>query len=208
MRSNGRYGQAHRTTNQRGTKIQGFDIASYQDVADRIKTFGWPPEAPADKGHPGAELCRDASISIRALLAKVEKTEDKVATMKAEAADAAFRGKERGSAQPGAEVELVTEMIEAAQLKERRKERREGRNGSLDGRIRETSRETMTPKDYLRIRTDLKLTQAALARLLGLASARSIRRYETGERTPGGPIRMLYKWLDEERNDDEVRLRH
>ena len=52
----------------------------------------------------------------------------------------------------------------------------------------------MTPADLLDIRRVLGLSQNAMARELGLGAngARTVRRYESGEVEPSGPVRRLY----------------
>lgn len=56
----------------------------------------------------------------------------------------------------------------------------------------------MTPSEVRSIRHQLGLTQAGLAQLLRLSTARggrSIREYELGERTPSGPVTLALEAL-------------
>ena len=56
----------------------------------------------------------------------------------------------------------------------------------------------MTPADLRAIRVGLGLSQAAMARELGLGAngGRTVRRYESGDVEPSGPVRRLYRALE------------
>ena len=53
------------------------------------------------------------------------------------------------------------------------------------------------PEELRQIRKDAGLSQSKLARLFGLADARTVRRYESGEFIPPGPVVKLYHMLRE-----------
>ena len=55
----------------------------------------------------------------------------------------------------------------------------------------------LTPEELRQIRKDAGLSQSKLARLLGLSNGRTIRRYESGELIPPGPVVKLYHMLRE-----------
>jgi transcriptional regulator with XRE-family HTH domain len=54
----------------------------------------------------------------------------------------------------------------------------------------------MTPERFRAIRQRAGLSQARLAALLRLSDGRTIRRYETGERSIPGPVSLLMEMLD------------
>jgi DNA-binding transcriptional regulator YiaG len=54
----------------------------------------------------------------------------------------------------------------------------------------------MTPERFRAIRQRAGLSQARLAALLRLSDGRTIRRYETGERSIPGPVLLLMEMLD------------
>lgn len=53
----------------------------------------------------------------------------------------------------------------------------------------------MTPSEFREGRLTLGLSQSQLARLFLVSSARTIRRWETGERDIPGPAVVLMRWL-------------
>ena len=57
------------------------------------------------------------------------------------------------------------------------------------------SRLQIEPAELKQIRLDKGLSQRALAELIGLGKhgARTVRRYETGELNPSGPVIRLYQ---------------
>jgi DNA-binding transcriptional regulator YiaG len=55
----------------------------------------------------------------------------------------------------------------------------------------------MTPAQFKAIRHKLGLTQSGLAARLRVEDIRSIRRYETGERSISGPVSLLMELMDE-----------
>ncbi len=57
----------------------------------------------------------------------------------------------------------------------------------------------MTPETFKSIRREAGLTQAGLAALLRIEDARTIRRYEAGERKVSGPVSILMEMLDDGR---------
>lgn len=54
----------------------------------------------------------------------------------------------------------------------------------------------MTPDDFIRIRKQLGLSQAGLARLLGIKEDRTIRRWEAGEIAITGPAALCMRFLE------------
>jgi DNA-binding transcriptional regulator YiaG len=54
----------------------------------------------------------------------------------------------------------------------------------------------MTPAEFKAIRHKLGLTQSGLAARLRVEDIRSIRRYETGERSISGPVSLLMELMD------------
>lgn len=54
----------------------------------------------------------------------------------------------------------------------------------------------MTPATFKAIRLRLGLTQSGLARILRVDDLRTIRRYETGERSISGPVSLLMELID------------
>ena len=54
----------------------------------------------------------------------------------------------------------------------------------------------MTPATFKSIRTRFGLTQTQLAARLRIEDLRTIRRYETGERSISGPVSLLMELLD------------
>ena len=54
----------------------------------------------------------------------------------------------------------------------------------------------MTPTTFKAIRERAGLTQSGLAAALRLSDLRTIRRYETGERSISGPVSLLMEMLD------------
>jgi DNA-binding transcriptional regulator YiaG len=54
----------------------------------------------------------------------------------------------------------------------------------------------MTPAAFKSIRTRAGLTQTGLAAILRIEDLRTIRRYETGERSISGPVSLLMELLD------------
>jgi DNA-binding transcriptional regulator YiaG len=54
----------------------------------------------------------------------------------------------------------------------------------------------MTPAEFKAIRHKLALTQSGLAARLRVEDIRSIRRYETGERSISGPVSLLMELMD------------
>ncbi len=61
----------------------------------------------------------------------------------------------------------------------------------------------MTPENFKRIRQQLGLTQAELARALRITEGRTIRRYESGERPISGPVAIIMEALADGRIDLE-----
>ena len=53
----------------------------------------------------------------------------------------------------------------------------------------------MTPKQFQDLRERLGLSQAELALVLGIASDRTVRRWELGERDIPGPVIVLMKLI-------------
>lgn len=53
----------------------------------------------------------------------------------------------------------------------------------------------MTPDDFRKARRKLGLSQAQVAALLEVASDRTVRRWEDGEREIPGPAAVLMRWL-------------
>lgn len=68
----------------------------------------------------------------------------------------------------------------------------------------------MTPADLRAIRVDLGLSQADMARALGLGKngGRTVRRYEAGQTVPSGPVLKLYKALRDGDIAPPCRARH
>ena len=62
----------------------------------------------------------------------------------------------------------------------------------------------MTPAQFHAIRKRAGLTQSGLAALLRIEDLRSIRRYETGERSISGPVSLLMELLDAGRLADKM----
>jgi transcriptional regulator with XRE-family HTH domain len=58
----------------------------------------------------------------------------------------------------------------------------------------------MTPKYFKDIRKDLGLSQAQMAKALGLTDARSVRYYEAGERPVSKPIALLMELFHGDKN--------
>lgn len=54
----------------------------------------------------------------------------------------------------------------------------------------------MTPTEFKSIRIAQGLSQKALARALGVSSARTVRRWEAGERDIPGPVQGLMRLLE------------
>ena len=61
----------------------------------------------------------------------------------------------------------------------------------------EPHKKPLTPEELRQIRHRAKLSQAGLARLFGLSDGRTIRRYESGDFIPPGPVLKLYHMLRE-----------
>jgi DNA-binding transcriptional regulator YiaG len=55
----------------------------------------------------------------------------------------------------------------------------------------------MTPATFKSIRERAGLTQSGLAAILRIEDLRTIRRYETGERSISGPVSLLMELLDQ-----------
>lgn len=53
----------------------------------------------------------------------------------------------------------------------------------------------MTPSEFKAGRRGLGLSQSALARLFGVQSDRTVRKWECGERDIPGPAKVLMRWL-------------
>ena len=55
----------------------------------------------------------------------------------------------------------------------------------------------MTPAEFKSIRQSQSLSQKALARALGVSSARTVRRWEAGERDIPGPVQTLMRLIEQ-----------
>jgi DNA-binding transcriptional regulator YiaG len=62
----------------------------------------------------------------------------------------------------------------------------------------------MTPEQFRAIRKRAGLSQARLAALLRIGDLRTIRRYETGERSISGPVSLLMELIDQGELPDKM----
>lgn len=53
----------------------------------------------------------------------------------------------------------------------------------------------MNKKEFTAARASLGLSQAALARLLQVSDGRTVRYWESGQRSVPGPVSVLMSWL-------------